>query len=63
MDTYYTIKQVAAQLNVSRQTIYRWMTACGLEYVQVGGRRRITQTALERFAAPHKDKESADGNS
>jgi excisionase family DNA binding protein len=48
-EKFYTIEQVAEMLNVHRTTVYDWMRSGELAYVQVGGRRRITGSALSAF--------------
>jgi excisionase family DNA binding protein len=48
-EKFYTIKQVAELFSVHRTTVYDWMNAGKLAYVQVGERRRIQQSALETF--------------
>lgn len=52
MEQLYTIKQVAEHLQVSRKTVYDWMSAGRLRYVLVGEHRRIPQSALEEFIRP-----------
>ena len=48
-EKFYTIKQVAEMLGVHRTTLYDWMNSGKLAYVQVGERRRISQSALAAF--------------
>jgi excisionase family DNA binding protein len=60
-EKFYTIKQVAEMLSVHRTTVYDWMNAGRLAYVQVGERRRIQQSDLETFIkAGHPAKSEAD---
>ncbi len=49
MEEYYTVDEVAKVLKVTRQTVYDWMRSGRLEYVIVGDRRRISQSALQAF--------------
>ena len=48
-EKFYTLNQVAEMLGVHRTTLYDWMNAGKLAYVQVGERRRIAQSALAAF--------------
>ncbi|NOK59149.1 MAG: hypothetical protein GFH27_549283n390 [Chloroflexi bacterium AL-W] len=43
------ITEVADELRVTRKTIYDWMRTERLDYVRVGGRRRIRRSELNRF--------------
>ena len=64
-EKFYTIKQVADQLGVHRTTIYDWMNSGRLAYVEVGERRRITQSALNAFikaGGSKETKEDAEGD-
>ncbi len=49
---YYTINEIAAIFDVKRPTVYNWMNSGDLEFVWVGGRRRVTQAALDAFVRP-----------
>ncbi len=49
MEEFYTVDEVAKALKVTRQTVYEWMRSGRLEYVIVGERRRISQSALQAF--------------
>ncbi len=44
-----TINAVAAELKVSRSTVYRLITARDLPAVQVRGCRRVSRTAVDRY--------------
>ena len=65
-EKFYTIKQVAEMLGVHRTTLYDWMNSGKLAYVQVGERRRISQSALAAFIraghpeAPRQEAESSE---
>lgn len=52
MEKFYTVDQVAEVFGVTRTTVYEWMKTGRLAYVQVGGRRRVTQSALDAFVVP-----------
>lgn len=52
MEKFYTIDQVAQLFSVTRVTVYDWMKTGRLAYVQVGGRRRVTQSAIDAFIQP-----------
>ena len=56
-EEYYTIDEVAERLKVTRKTVYDWMRSGELAYVQVGSRRRITQSALRAFIRQGKPEE------
>lgn len=49
----YTITQACTMLSISRATIYRLMQSKDLNYIEIGGKRRIRRTDLiqciERF--------------
>ena len=47
----YTIDEAAVLVRRKRVTLYRWMAAGALGYVQVGGKRLIPHSALQ---AVHK---------
>ena len=58
MEEFYTIDEVAKMLKVTRATVYEWMRSGQLVYVQVGGRRRITQKALNTFIKEGRPEEA-----
>ncbi len=58
MDEFYTIDEVAKMFKVTRATVYEWMRSGDLAYVQVGGRRRITQSAINAFIKEGKPEEA-----
>lgn len=41
MDELFTIEEMMSRLKVSRDTLYNWMNAGLIPYVQIGGRRRF----------------------
>jgi excisionase family DNA binding protein len=49
---FYTINDVAQLFGVTRTTVYEWMNTGRLAYVVIGGRRRITRSALQAFIRP-----------
>jgi excisionase family DNA binding protein len=53
METLYTIKEACAYLKVKRPTLYKYMDrgvrGVRLAYINVGGTRRIMQSALDAF--------------
>jgi excisionase family DNA binding protein len=49
---FYTIDEAAHLFGVQRQTIYDWMVRRSLRWVVIGGRRKFTRDALERFVKP-----------
>ncbi len=49
MEEFFTVDEVAKLFKVTRTTVYEWMRTGALAYVQVGGRRRVTQTAINAF--------------
>jgi excisionase family DNA binding protein len=48
-ETYYTLREVAEKLRVSRRTVYRWVQAKELPAYKLGGEFRVTERDLERF--------------
>jgi excisionase family DNA binding protein len=65
MEEFYTVDEVAKMFKVTRTTVYEWMRSGALAYVQVGGRRRVTQSAINAFikaGQPEDATESAEGN-
>lgn len=49
-EEFYTVKETATILRVSRKTVYDWMNAGRLPYVQAGLRKRlIPREALNQF--------------
>lgn len=46
---YYTVREVAKQLSVSRQTIYKWISENKLKAVRFNETVRIHYTELERL--------------
>ncbi len=60
-EKFYTIEQIGEMLNVHRTTVYDWMRSGELAYVQVGGRRRITSSALSAFIKEGRPEEIEEG--
>ena len=48
-DTLYTIQQVMARLQVSDETVYRYIRAGKLRAIKVGWLWRVSKTALDAF--------------
>ena len=49
-EEFYTVSEAATILRVSRKTVYDWMKAERLPYVQAGLRKRlIPREALDQF--------------
>jgi excisionase family DNA binding protein len=48
-----TVVEVVSALKVDRATVYRLMGSGQLRWVQIGARRRVSATELERFVAEH----------
>ncbi len=59
-ERFYTIKQVTEKLGVHRTTVYDWMNAGRLAFVQVGERRRIPKSALDAFIKAGKPAQTPD---
>lgn len=53
MNVYLTIQQVMSRLQVSDETIYRYIRTGRLEAVRVGGLWRVTEESLQKFIS-HK---------
>lgn len=45
---YLTMNEVAAQLRVSRRTVYRWIRMGELQVVHIGGTKRIDQRDIDQ---------------
>ena len=56
MDQLHTLKDIGTILNVSRSTVYRLIDRGDILVIDVGGCKRITETALKKFI---KDRERA----
>jgi excisionase family DNA binding protein len=54
----YTIEEVARLFEVTKPTVYDWMNRRGLQWVRVGGRRRITRAAIEAFITSGSDQQA-----
>lgn len=53
METLYTVQEAADYLKVQRPTMYKYMDrgvrGVKLAYINVGGTRRISQSAIDTF--------------
>ena len=49
MEKYYTPKEIAANLKVSRKTIYNWIQEGRLKAVKIGHFWRISESELNRL--------------
>jgi len=52
MEKMYSVMEVASMFGVTRGTVFLWMKAGRLPFVWVGGRRRITESAVNGFIRP-----------
>ena len=50
-DKYLTISQAAKELNVTRQTIHRWLVRGGIQTERVGRETLISKKELRRYLA------------
>lgn len=48
-ETYYTPVQIATRLQVTRRTVYRWLTEDKLQGLRAGSGWRIPDAELRRF--------------
>lgn len=48
MDELYTVAEMTARLKVSRETLYAWMKAKIIPYVQIGGKRRFMASQVTK---------------
>jgi len=50
MEEFLTVEEIATRLKVTKKTVYDWMKAGNLRYVQVGLRsRRVPVSAFRKF--------------
>jgi excisionase family DNA binding protein len=59
-EEYFTVAQVAEKFQVSKATVYNWMRLGTLRYVEVGGDRRITGSAIRAFVRPGRAEDVKD---
>lgn len=50
-DTYFTISEAAKELNVSRQTVYRWIADGKISTEKIGGVILVEKKAIRGYAA------------
>ena len=51
-EEFFTVREIAEQLKVSRQAVYEWINAGSLRAVKAGNRTRIPASALNEFLRP-----------
>ena len=54
MDKYYTPEEIAANLKVSRKTIYNWIQKGHLKAVKIGHFWRVSESELNRLLKGEK---------
>lgn len=54
MDSYYTPQQVAQKLQVTAQTVWRWIRGKEIEAVRIGKGYRISSKVVEDFLNKRK---------
>lgn len=52
MEDLLFVDEAAKLMRVTRKTLYDWMREGTLDYVMVGGRRRISRAALQKLIRP-----------
>ncbi len=57
MNEMLTIQQILERLQVSDETVYRYIKSGSLKAVRVGGLWRVTEDALNEFLKKGGDKE------
>lgn len=50
----YTVNQIVEMLNVSKVTVYRWISSRRLASIKIGGCVRIAQEDLQVFLKENK---------
>ena len=56
-----TCAEAAERLRIKTHTLYDWLRAGKLEYVQVGSKKMLTEEALEKFITQNTVKEKRGG--
>ncbi len=54
MEKYYTPEEIAANLKVSRKTIYNWIQKGSLKAVKIGHFWRVSESELNRLLKGEK---------
>jgi excisionase family DNA binding protein len=54
MDTFYTVEQIAAQLQVTERTVREWLRTKRLRGVRAGRQWRIQERDLQAFLVRHE---------
>jgi len=52
---YLTMNEIAAILQVSRRTVYRWIRMGELQIVQIGGTKRIDKRDIDKKKGFYED--------
>lgn len=60
-EEYFTVKEIADRLRVTRQAVYDWIREGRLRAVKVGNRTRIPGSAVAEFIQPVKPGEPLEG--
>lgn len=59
MEDLLFVEEAAKELRVTRKTLYDWMREGKLDFVTVGGRRRIPRAALLAMIKPGRSEEDS----
>lgn len=54
-ESLYAVPDLMKYLGMSRPTIYRYIRTGQLESIKIGGSRRVTESALQRFIESHTE--------
>jgi excisionase family DNA binding protein len=52
LEDFLFVEEAAKELRVTRKTLYDWMREGKLDFVTIGGRRRISRAALLALVKP-----------
>ncbi len=52
--TYLSVAEIARQLNISEDTVRRWIKSGKLEALELGGQYRIHPQDYEKFLQKHR---------
>ena len=59
-ERYTTLPEVAEQLKVSRQTVYRWIKGGELRAIKFANEYRISESDLREFIGRHQTRPGKD---